>query len=460
MSDKKRDRDEEGVPESKRVKKDDELDLYWACRNGSVKWIRQRLDGGEDVNGSVHRRGSTPILVAAYWDQAEATAYLLERGADPMPEACNQTALHLAAHRGSQKSARALLEKNSIGPNCVNDEDETPLFVAAYAGQSELVSLLMEFGANVERACGTNGLRPLHIASEVGAVACARLLLQAGAHVDAVDNQGETGLYKATEADRLGAVVLLLQHGADPVARVPEHGRFPLFAACERGRDLDIVAALAGNSSDLDLSTDNGYTSLYVAARYNLADVVRLMLGQGADPNRTNKYGETALFAACRENHDAVVKVLLAKNDTKIHCASERWSSGTPLHVVSALDHVDIARRLLAHNAQLRTVARDPASLLHVICSNGWLGGDQLNYADIDLEDADGNTPLALALEHGSTDLARLLFLNYKARPPPACEDLPSTLTRPALFQRILKWWRANRHRATADQNDDDDVPI
>lgn len=452
------------------VEKEEELDMYWACRYGSVKSITGHLEGGASLTNPVHPRGSTPLLVASYFDRGGAVAYLLGRGADPAPRTSNQTALHLAAHRGACNAARTLLEvrgtEYSIEVDATNEEEETPLFVASYADRADMVRLLLSFGADVERPSGSNGMRPLHIAAELGCVECAKHLLERGALVDAVDASGETALYKATQADRLGSVVLLLRHGADASARVPEHGRFPLFAACERGRNLDVVAALAGNATDLDQATDSGYTSLYVAARYNLADVVRLLLHQGADPNLTNKYGETPLFAACRENHDAVVKVLLKHPNTLIYCASARWASGSPLHVAAALDHTDIAKRLLAHNADIRNVARDPASLLHVICSNGFLGGPTLNYADVDLPDSEGLAPLALALDNNHVDLARLLFVDYQAKPPVNCDDLLSesfdehpitALTneganaqanrrpRVKLFNRIVRFWRRRR---------------
>ncbi|KAJ8610874.1 hypothetical protein CTAYLR_009141 [Chrysophaeum taylorii] len=407
------------------AEEEEDVDLYWACRNGKLLAIARHLDGGEDVNQAVHPRGSTPVLVASYFDQAKAVAYLLERGGDPAPEECNQTALHLAAHRGARGAARALLESKQVGVDAPNDEDETPLFVAAHASQDAMVKLLIEeFKADVERPSGANGLRPLHIAAELGSVGCATHLLANGASVDAVDAAGETALYKATEADRLGSVILLLRHGADAAKRVPEHGRFPLFAACERGRDLDVVAALAGCAPNLNQATDNGYTSLYVAARYNLADVVRLLLSQGADPNCENKYGETPLFAACRENHDAVVRVLLKHPRTEINCMSLRWSRGSPLHVAAALDHIEVAKRLLGHNAEIRAVARDPASLLHIVCSNGFLGGTTLNYADVDQLDADGHSPLALALDNDHLELARVIFLEYDAKPPVNFDEL------------------------------------
>lgn len=483
-------RDEDNDEKKKKFEGDDsedeELDMYWACRKGKVKRITQLVEeAGDDSKGvlseAVHPRGSTPILVASYFDQAEAVAYLLERGADPAPRPSNQTALHLAAHRGSCKAARTLLWRMdtpyTIDVDVTNDEEETPLFVAAYANQADMVKLLVDAGADLERPSGTNGQRPLHIAAELGSVACLTFLLSRGAQVDAVDASGETALYKATEADRLGSVIVLLRNGADASARVPEHGRFPLFAACERGRDLDIVAALAGNSSDLDQPTDNGYTSLYVAARYNLADVVRLLLAQGADPNFVNKYGETPLFAACRENHEAVVKVLLKHKDTRINCSSSRWAQGTPLHVAAALDHLEISRRLLQHNADLRTVARDPASLLHVVCSNGFLGGFTLNYADIDLCDSDGFAPLALALQNNNVELARLLFIEYHAQPPINCDELlpegrddrtyrgvaagahrrsdDAKKSRSKLFNRIVRYWRRRMEMERASREGD-----
>jgi len=53
-----------------------------AAAQGNIEAIEQHLSAGADVNAGEPTAGSTPLMVAALFDQAEPTAVLIENAAD------------------------------------------------------------------------------------------------------------------------------------------------------------------------------------------------------------------------------------------------------------------------------------------------------------------------------------------------------------------------------------------
>lgn len=60
----------------------------------------------------------------------------------------------------------------------------------------------------------------------------------------------------------------------------------------------------------LDARTNDGMTSLHIAALYGRLKVVQVLLDSGADMNLVNGQGETALKVTRKNGHRAVVQVL------------------------------------------------------------------------------------------------------------------------------------------------------
>lgn len=103
-----------------------------------------------------------------------------------------------------------------------------------------IVSVLLARGATVDARDG-QGRTPLMAASEFGRSDVVDMLLTAGADPAAVDQKGKTALHLAAgsfwanASDRLGALIQLLNRGANPNARDAD-GMTPLAAALQRGR--------------------------------------------------------------------------------------------------------------------------------------------------------------------------------------------------------------------------------
>ena len=124
--------------------------LGWAARNGRIESMHQLLLLGANVNANPYR--GTALLWAAYADQADAAAWLLDNGADPdlqhdfggSAHGRGAVALHLAAQFSCLKVLRLLLERGA-NPNI---EDSafyaTPLGWARHENATESVAILEE----------------------------------------------------------------------------------------------------------------------------------------------------------------------------------------------------------------------------------------------------------------------------------------------------------------------------
>lgn len=134
-------------------------------------------------------RGGTLLHCAIEHKNAEAAAFLLERGAD------------IEALRGVPGSALG----GFVG---------TPLAAACAWPNDKIVAMLLARGAVVDPEHG----RPLHSAAAENRPKIVKMLLEAGADPNRLDERGCTPLYlAATWGKKCGKVLeLLLERGADP----------------------------------------------------------------------------------------------------------------------------------------------------------------------------------------------------------------------------------------------------
>ena len=92
-------------------------------------------------------------------------------------------------------------------------EGPTPLHWAAAREPASAAGKLLEAGAAPNAKDNETGATPLHVAAGQGHGRVVRLLIAAGANVNAVNNQGDTPLFLATENGNAAAIGILEQAG-------------------------------------------------------------------------------------------------------------------------------------------------------------------------------------------------------------------------------------------------------
>jgi ankyrin repeat protein len=204
--------------------------LRTAVSNGYPSVIVLVIAHGADPNVRT-AIGNTPLLLAAPNGNPKVAAALLAHGAEV--NAKNDlfnTALHLAAARDLTDFA-AVLIKHGARVNAINRDGNTPLHQAArFTDQFKIMRLLLETRAN-PNIRNRDGMTPLHYVAVRGISdynekayikSAAASGTRSGANSD--DLQQLYGYQFPTEmptseAERIAAIKLLLQHGADPSIR-------------------------------------------------------------------------------------------------------------------------------------------------------------------------------------------------------------------------------------------------
>jgi ankyrin repeat protein len=262
--------------------------------------VTQRA-GREELNYSVLRGGSTPLLFAARVGDAESARILLEAGADVNDTLPNGlSALAEAAHSGQQAAGIVLLDKGA-DPNAAA-AGYTALHAAVLRGGLELVKALLARGANpnlpitkgtpvrrnsedFELPATLVGATPYLLAAKFLEVDIMRVLAAGGADPRLPMKSGATplmaaaGLGASAQADRRGLSVL-------------DGGEME-----DERRVLEAVSVAFDLGADVNAVNDAGDTALHGAAALGYNAVVQFLADRGAELNLKNRRGQTALSA-------------------------------------------------------------------------------------------------------------------------------------------------------------------
>jgi ankyrin repeat protein len=183
------------------------------------------------------------------------------------------------------------------------------------------------------------------------------------------------------------------------------------FFAAVQARDLMAInaffdAGINGNAQDGD-----GRTALsYAAARGDL-EIVNALLSRGVDPNIKDKLGYTALSHAVDAKYDEVVDVLLNRSMLD---PNARGLNGRPI-LLAFVWRDDKARveKLLARGAEVNAQDADGDTALHGAAQGGNVEIAQLlldKGAGVNAKNKHGGTPLMWAAVYGHQDAAQLLL--------------------------------------------------
>jgi ankyrin repeat protein len=326
--------------------------LMTCARAGDARAVKALLAKGARVNEKEQAHEQTALMWAAAQRHPDVTALLLEAGAEingrsrtyPQTvvgeqtqrfgrEELNYTVLRggstpllFAARSGDAASARLLIAAGA-NPNDALPEGMSALVVAAHSGHTEVATLLLEKGANPDAADA--GYAALHAAVLRSDLALVRALLAAGADPNLRTTRG-TPIRRDTTDYNLPATLI----GSTPY----------LLAA--RFLEPDIMKALAAGGADVTLTMRDGATPLMVATgagsspnatRRGIAVIdggvveperdvlaaVTAAVELGADVNATNSAGDTALHVAAGRGLNTVVQ-LLADRGAQLNVKNKR----------------------------------------------------------------------------------------------------------------------------------------
>uniref|UniRef100_UPI0035902682 ankyrin-3-like n=1 Tax=Myxine glutinosa TaxID=7769 RepID=UPI0035902682 len=387
--------------------------LHAAARKGDMQAVGIILDGGHHIESDMMMNkensssGFTALHIAAHYGSQDVAVLLLDRGADCNFKANNGiTPLHVSAKRGHTELVTTLLDHGATIDAGTRD-GLTPLHCAARSGHESTVRLLIERGTPI-LAQTKNGLSPLHMASQGDHPPTMRTLLAGGSPVDPVTLDLLTPLHVAAHCGHHRAARVLLEGGSDPNAKAL-NGFTPLHVACKKVRRR-VIQLLLRFGASLQATTRSGLTPLHVAAFMGNADVETLLMQNGAQPNATNTRGETPLHVAAREGHVQAAEELMQGGSETDACTQD---GDTPLHVAAREDQEKVVDKLIGNGAPLNVKNKNGFTPLHVAAQHGSKGAAKVLLDSKVLNDPQGKhdlTPLHVAVHYGHPDVALLLL--------------------------------------------------
>jgi uncharacterized protein len=343
-----------------------------------------------DVNAA-EADGSTPVLWAANFNDADLVSRLLQAGANPnVRNQLGSTPLAEAAFNANTGMMKALLDAGA-DPNAAGPDGQTPLMIIARTSNEAAAKLLLDKGANpnVKEAQREQTALMWAAASSQGAMM--RELLARGAEVDA-----------KSATDLMTPLV-----SSEPRAQPRPPGGMTAMLFAVREGCLDCVKALVEKGAQIDLPDPEGVTPL-ISALFNAHfDVAKYLLDKGANIDHWDWWGRTPLYLAVDYNtlpHGGrpdqptldetlpidIVRILLEKGAYP----NPQLKLLPPYRATGADRGVD---RMLSFGATplLRAAKAQDVDAIKLLLEHG---------AIVDLPNRDGMTPTLVASGMGSVD--------------------------------------------------------
>lgn len=255
--------------------------------------------------------GSTPLMSAALYGDAESVRLLLEAGADPnIRNAAGATALMWAV---DDPDKTRLLIRSGADVNARSDDGRTPLLIAAtWRGSYEVVRLLLDHQANPSSLVNTyrGPMTPLRLAAESGDEAVLRLLLDRGADARAMG--GVLPTLAAMNASDPECISLTLPTADRAALRGSALFLAPPFGSPSALRDTQALKAFFEAGADVAVRDAAGRSLLMLAVSSDDVPVetVEALIGLGADVNVTSAEGYTALDFARQTGRTSILTLL------------------------------------------------------------------------------------------------------------------------------------------------------
>ena len=249
--------------------------LMYAALYGDADSVRRLLESGADPNIK-NDAGATVLMWAT--DSLEKTQLLIEYGADVNAVSqVGRTPLLIAAGRSGSAPVAKLLLDHGANPSahCVTLFGViTPLSEAAFVGDDAVMKMLVDRGADVKGA----GVNPLANSIVTHCAKCIDLLI---GQVDQKNLNEQLILNVPPDGDGL-ALKLLLDHGADFRTKDPAGSPVFALAAASDALPVDALKAMIGSGADVNAKTAKGQTALALAKERGQTSVVDLLIQAGA----------------------------------------------------------------------------------------------------------------------------------------------------------------------------------
>ena len=360
--------------------------LFEAARTGNFDAVVKLINAGAEYDVLAKDIvGDSPLVAAAWVDNTDIVAELIERGTDIHSERENGiTACYIAAREGSSESLQLLME-NGADVHKLTNFGWSTLHAAAHKGHTIIISMLCAACVNAESR-NARGQTALWLASACGCDSGIKVLLGVLlAELPILTELEERTIKQSVEKD-------LFENGWCPKhpmfaqqAEVEIHRQVQEMRELKRlekvnmpaydGRTPAFAAAAGGHTSSLKRLVDHGAnadapeeknfsTPLHIAAIGNHVETVQFLRNNcTVDP--IDRFNEAPLFKAAQNGFVRVVQALLDAN-ANAHIPSSRIHGGTALYTACERGHLDVVRTLCAAGVKINKANWNGATPLFI----------------------------------------------------------------------------------------------
>lgn len=379
---------------------------------GKPEMAKTLIKAGASVNRTVGGIGITPLHLAAgisspqiesghytVEGQLDLIEFLLENGANiDARDSTGSTPLFWASEFGSENAAAMLIEKGAL-IGITDNRGDTAITAAEKAGQTEIASMLHNWASETSSHSEVEvDADTLIKAIRAGELSTVKEILKLAPHfANAQTREGYTPIILAIMSQQIDVALYLAKtypfalstsadNGWTPLHFVfngdPEHSLMPT-------QRKDLAEALINNGVPLEEPSDDGMTPLFLATNNAMSEGVATLIEAGANVDfRTPERGITPLMISAIRDTKSMQLLLDAAADP----ALEDNKGRTALHYVLR-DNQDESQTERANRAR-------------ALITSG---------ASVNATDKHQETPLMLAAESGSADVAKVLMENGAA---------------------------------------------
>ncbi len=294
----------------------------------------------------------------------------------------NKSKFYAAQHNDLESMRRWLGQGVNI--NIIDDHQRSPLMLALVAGHRDMAKLLLPDSKLLGQP-DKNKSYPLHIAVQQGFSSLTRQIAPQ-VDVNARNRLGNTALMIATRHKEPTLVNILLDNHADPSIRNKKQ-----LSAIDLARNLElepILKVFNQHGFDTKLAEQNNYRidiasfeqtvrqseSLYprwpllnIASLLGEMQIVAALLKQKTNVNAVDPAGNTALHRAAEKGQIDIVKLLIT-NGSKINATNQQKQ--TPLFFAAAAGRLKTLQFLLKKSAKASIIASNKMSPLSIAINN------------------------------------------------------------------------------------------
>ena len=380
---------------------------YQAC---SIQTIQTLINHGAEVN-AVSSRCQSPLWLACCDGQNEFVKILLHAGSNAnITDKNGDSSLHSAISGCCSRETIQEIIDHGAHVNAANDIGDTALLLAIGNAQAEIVRVLLTAKADPNIA-NADGDASLHAAA---AVFCNEETLQEiikyHADVNAVNKRGRTPLLLSCFG-QTDSVKVLLKAGADPSIS-DEEGFSCLHAAVDGRCNKDTLQTLILHGAHTDAKRNDGTTALLSACRTGQSESVMFLLKEGADVNIINHDSSTCLHLAVQGHCSEETLLKILEQGVNVNALNNDGITALTLAYTST--QRESVKLLLENMADPNISDASGYSSLHAAAYRGCTKEILLEIithkANLDSQDNDGRTALALACLRRQHDLVEVLL--------------------------------------------------